>query len=405
MKILHTADLHLGKALHENSLIEDQRYMLNGLLALLSDPPYNALIIAGDVYDRSIPPPDALKLFSPFLGKLKRARPDIEVFLISGNHDSASRLGFGRELFAELGVHFITEPEDADKPIIVYDKEKNEKTAFFLLPFLTAGSLKATDKGERETLPLRSQSQLAKEAGARLEKARVLAVENGADYTVLTAHIFASGGLASDSERIFLGNAECTDIRLFAGFDYVALGHLHRFQKVGANAYYSGSPIAYSFSEADYEKFFLSVELEKGKTPRVEPIPVKVLRKMTRLKDDFNTLFQGDLSETAKKAASSYLEITLTNEKIIENPLPLLRGRFPYLLSVRQSEAVELRFAEHNSRVKEKLGKRAESVSEQNIADEFSDFLAEIYSDSIDFTEELALFKDLLLEIENENNR
>ena len=147
MKFLHTADLHLGKVFHEQSLIEDQQFMLNQLLETLKDPSYQALVIAGDVYDRSIPPPEAVRLFSPFLGSLKRERPDIEVFLISGNHDSASRLAFGKELFAELGVHFITDPQDADTPIVITQENpslpsKKETTAFFLLPFLTAGSLK-----------------------------------------------------------------------------------------------------------------------------------------------------------------------------------------------------------------------------------------------------------------------
>jgi exonuclease SbcD len=402
MKLLHTADIHLGKVLHEYSLIEDQRYMLQKLLAVLKDPSFNALVIAGDVYDRSIPPPDAVKLLGPFLGQLKKECPAVEVFLISGNHDSASRLGFGRELFAELGVHVGTEPEDACKPVVVTVRE--EKTAFFLLPFLAAGSLKSvlTCGDGQEPAPLRSQALLAREAAARLEKARLEALENGADNTALVAHLFASGGLSSQSERTFLGNAELVDINLFSGFDYIALGHLHTFQKAGEKAFYSGSPLAYSFSEAGREKVFLAVTLEKGKAPRIEPIPITPLRKMTRLKGEFASFLQGASDET-QAAAFDYLEITLTDTALIENPLSLLSRRFPYLLRIDQSDAVNARLRERTAVLKDMCAVHTAFMMKKNdIVDDFSAFLGEIHGRKDAYEEELALFKDMLLEMEAE---
>ncbi|MDR0558308.1 MAG: exonuclease SbcCD subunit D [Treponema sp.] len=407
MKLLHTADLHLGKILHEYSLIEDQRHMFQTLLAILKDPSFNALVIAGDVYDRSIPPPDAVKLLGAFLGQLKKECPAVEALLISGNHDSASRLGFGRELFAELGVHIGTEPEDACKPVVITVGE--EKTAFFMLPFLAAGSLKSvlTCEDGREPAPLRSQALLAREAAPRLEKARREALENGVDNTVLAAHLFASGGRSSQSERTFLGNAELVDINLFSGFDYIALGHLHTFQKAGEKAFYSGSPLAYSFSETDHGKVFLAVTLEKGKAPHVEPIPITPLRKMTRLKGEFASFLQG-ASEGAKEAASDYLEITLTGTTLIENPLSLLSRRFPYLLRIDQSDAVNARLRERTAglknlrNMKETGAAQAPAVKKNDIVDDFSIFLDEIYGDKDVYVEELALFKDMLLETEAE---
>jgi exonuclease SbcD len=403
MKLLHTADLHLGKVLHERSLIEDQRHMLQTLLAILKEPSFNALVIAGDVYDRSIPPPDAVKLLGPFLGQLKKECPAVEVFLIPGNHDSASRLGFGRELFAELGVHVGTEPEDACKPVVVTVGQ--EKTAFFMLPFLAAGSLKSalTCEDGQEPAPLRSQSLLAREAAARLEKARREARENGADNTALVAHLFASGGLSSQSERTFLGDAELVDIHLFSGFDYIALGHLHAFQQAGEKAFYSGSPLAYSFSETARGKVFLAVTLEKGKAPRVEPIPITPLRKMTRLKGEFASFLQG-LSDEANERASDYLEITLTDAALIENPLSILSKRFPYLLRIDQSDAVNARLRERTAALTAASAARAYAMLKngEDIVDDFSVFLGEMYGAKDVYEEELALFKDMLLETEVE---
>jgi exonuclease SbcD len=382
--------------------------MLQTLLAALKDHSFNALVIAGDVYDRSIPQPDAVKLLGPFLGQLKKECPAVEVFLISGNHDSASRLGFGRELFAELGVHVGTEPEDACKPVVVTVGQ--EKTAFFMLPFLAAGSLKSvlTSEDGQEPAPLRSQSLLAREAAARLEKARREAIENGADNTALIAHLFASGGVSSQSERTFLGNAELIDIHLFSGFDYIAMGHLHTFQKVGEKAFYSGSPLAYSFSEAARGKVFLAVTLEKGKAPRVEPIPVTPLRKMTRLKGDFASFLRGDMTDesnaAAQASAADYLEITLTDTALIENPLSLLSRRFPYLLRIDQSAAINTRLRERTAVLKTAYAAHTHTMEKngEDIVDDFSAFLGEMYGAKEAYAEELALFKDILLETEAE---
>ncbi len=395
MKFLHTADLHLGKVLHERSLIEDQRHILDALIGILADTSFDALVIAGDVYDRSIPPPDAVRLFSPFLGQLKKARPDLEILLISGNHDSASRLGFGKELFAELGVRFVTEPEDAFTPIII--EKRGEKAAFFLLPFLNAGALKSemTHAEGRDAVPLRSQSLMADEAAARLRIARQAAQENGADFAVLAAHLFTLGGAASASERTFLGGAELVNIHLFDGFDYIALGHLHKFQKAAQNAYYSGSPLAYSFSEAGSEKVFLSVMLEKGAAASIEKIPVIPLRNTTRLSGSFESFLSNDLPPDAEAARSDYLEITLNDTVPVENALPILNKRFPYLLSIDQSRAIQERL---------NLFKKNEDTEPKSgggdIVDDFSLFLQEIYGEAD--SDELELFREILAESEIE---
>jgi exonuclease SbcD len=415
IKFIHTADLHLGKALHEHSLIEDQRYMLDQLIEILKDPSYRALLVSGDVYDRSIPPPEAVQLFSTFLGRLKSARQDLEILIIPGNHDSSPRLSYGRELFAELGLHFVTEAADAVNPIWVYpEKSKKaggESAAFFLLPFLSAGSLNADETGDGG--PIRSQAKLAEEAAARLEKARLAALEKGASYTALGAHLFAAGGMESGTERVFLGTAEQVAAGLFSGFDYAGFGHLHRFQKIEPNAVYSGSPLPYSFDEAAHEKVFLSVELGTELKPglkedgvgvllangngsvRANPIAVRPLRKMTRLKGSFQYFLTGSVAEkTVIGAAEDYLEITLTGKELALNALSLLRGRFPYLLSVRQEEAFAALSEEHSHT-------RLESASKKRSAlEDFAGFLTDIHGHAD--PDKLELFKELLLETEKD---
>jgi exonuclease SbcD len=415
-RFLHTADLHLGKVFHEYPLLEDQRFMLDQLVEALTDTSYRALVIAGDVYDRSIPSPGAVDLFGGFLGNLKTRRPDLEVLILPGNHDSASRLGFGRELFSKLGIHFITEPEDADKPVIVRDKDSNTTCAFFLLPFLYPGSLRAENTASQEEDaggdPLRSQARLAEEAAGRLEKARKAALEAGVKRTVLAAHLFAAGGAESDSERVFLGTAERVDAGLFSGFDYAALGHLHRCQKTGKNGWYSGSPLPYSFDETENsggensegvsEKCFLSVDLDDSDCVTVTPVPIRPLRKMRRLRGSFDRFFRNNDAEV-KGAENDYLEIILTDSSLVENPLPLLRQRFPWILSVRQEEA--LSFLRENFPALS----RGLNPERRSPVEDFEDFLSDIYGDpdtpgaealAAENREKIGLFRELLAEIE-----
>ncbi|GHV65213.1 nuclease SbcCD subunit D [Spirochaetia bacterium] len=404
IKFLHTADLHLGKIFHERSLIEDQQFMLDGLAHILEDKSYGALVIAGDVYDRSIPSPDAVKLFGSFLAKVKAARPDLEILIISGNHDSPARLGFGRELFAELRIRFVTDAEDCDKPVVIKAASGGESCAFFLLPFLNPGSLRAAENDEGEPAaalmpaaePLRSQSKLAAAAAARLEQARRQCADEGRTYTVLAAHLFAAGGLESDSERIFLGSAERADIGLFSGFDYIALGHLHRLQQVGKNGWYSGSPLAYSFAEAGAEKSFLSVELAEGGV-RVTALPITPLRRVSRLSGSFDWFFRGSAEDSEVCAAEKdFLEIALTGRALTENPLALLQKRFPNLLSIKQDEAFAGLLASH-------AGLRAPAAGDgerRNTADDFAEFLTGLYGQADGGG--LELFSQLLAEIDAE---
>ncbi|MDR2807823.1 MAG: exonuclease SbcCD subunit D [Spirochaetaceae bacterium] len=375
MKFLHTADLHLGKILCEHSFIDDQKHILNELLKILGDTSYVALLIAGDVYDRSVPDTNAINLFSQFLADLSTTRPDLDLLILSGNHDSASRLGFGKEIFSRLKIHFVTKPEDMEKPIII--TRHAQKAAFFLMPFFLRRTHYTGD----------TQSPFV-DSALFLQEAQKKAREEGADWTVLGAHLFASGGAASDSERVFVGTAEQIDISRFACFDYIALGHLHRCQKIGAlNAFYSGSPFAYSFSEANDEKVFLSVDLQPNDV-QVQKIPVQPLRHLRQYEGLFKDLYD---PSSLQDLRDDYLEFILRDPELVENAYARLRTKFPNLLSVNQSKALKKK---QTTQIKRK---RTESRS---IVDDFKQFLSELY-DTVDESQ-CDLFTEFLHKIEEE---
>ena len=437
IKILHTADLHLGRLFYDLDLRDDQEFMLKQLGEILAREPWHALIIAGDVYDRSIPSPEAVGLLGSFLAEVKARRPSPEIFIISGNHDSPARLGFGRELFAKLGIHLAINPENCDKPIIIEDPESKDRSAFFLLPFLNSGGFrllpgagstqeetpaeksgKAGDLGEAGGQPFlsgweppspragtkagdfRGKAVLA--AAEALENSRRRCISEGAAFSVLAAHLFAAGGAESDSERIFLGSAEKTDAALFKGFDYVALGHLHRCQQIVGNCWYSGSPLAYSFGEAGREKFFLHVELERSSGPvqvKVEKIPVKPRWKVTSLSGPFSRFFK-PLAEDGELlgAREDYLEICLEDREPVENSLALLRPRFPRLLTVKQRAAFSVLLENAAFTAPEALS--SAERERRDTADDFRDFLISLYGEAD--SAKMELFREFLLEAQEE---
>ena len=329
MKILHVADLHLGKVFHEIPLLEDQKHILDGLLDELEKDDYAALVIAGDIYDRSVPPAEAVQAFSSFLAETRRRAPETAVFAIPGNHDSPARLSYVSEILREQKVHITAEPKKAFAHEIV--SHNGEEAAFFSLPFLFANSLENPEDG----LPLSSQEAMAKEAARRLQQALKELPANMP--AVLIAHLFAAGGESSASERVFVGAAEKVSAAIFEGFAYVALGHLHKFQKAHERMYYSGSPLAYAFDEAGTEKCFVKAEIDtksEGAPLAVTQIPVKPSRRVSRIAGRFDELLLLPQYDAYKE---DYLEIELQDGALQMSPLARLQERFPYLLSVKQN--------------------------------------------------------------------
>jgi DNA repair protein SbcD/Mre11 len=348
MLLLHAADLHLGKTLHERDISEDQEAMLEGLLGLLADRRPAALLLAGDLYDRSIPPPEAVRLFDSFLSRASSADPGLVIVAIPGNHDSAARLSFGTRLMSRSGVHIRTLPEDCDEPVLV--EREGERAAIWPLPFLGSGAFDAkagvhspnsgahnpnSGAHNPNSGQPRGQAELFSEALRRIgEKlADPDRPERGA-RNVLLAHCFAAGGTASESERAFVGQSEQVDAGPFEAFDYVALGHLHRFQKVGERARYAGSPLAYSFAEGEEPKGFVLVDLKNEGGFEAELLPFVPLRRMRRVEGPFSVLSApGSYSEYR----DDFVEARLTDPEPVLNPADPLRAVFPNLLAVRQA--------------------------------------------------------------------
>ncbi|MCX7656364.1 MAG: exonuclease SbcCD subunit D [Treponemataceae bacterium] len=425
MKVLHTGDLHLGRVFHERLLIEDQHHMLETILEILTRDRYEALLVAGDVYDRSIPAAEAVSLLGSFFVRLREVSPQTKLCLIAGNHDSAQRLGYGKELFRAMGIHIATTFLDSLEPVVI-EGPHQERAAIFLLPFLypdaeymlqslaTSHSerflpeeRKKSEEGEKNsnvkevfqdektaTGIVPHQEGLIRRAAQILEQQRERWCFHGIHHTILVGHLFARGGQGSNSERILVGNAEVVDPALFAGFDYLALGHLHRYQQVAANAWYSGSPLAYSFDEVDQQKVILSVELQPGRPPLVTPIPLHPLRPLRRLSGPFSSFLSGNAIEKEEGALrSSYLEIELSDETLVENPLSILRQRFPYLLSVKQDRALAQLSAHQVEQ------RRSQGHGEgKNLVEDFSLFLSELYQQTD--PARLDFFTGLLLEME-----
>lgn len=383
MKFLHTGDLHLGKTFYERPLIQDQQHLLEQLAGELQrDPanPYQALVIAGDVYDRAVPSPEAVELFGSFLTQLRLQLPRLHIIVISGNHDSPSRLAFAAQLLKHQNIHLATSSQDMTSPIII------DQVAVYPLAFMNPNFL-----GDGRT----HQQQMAQTA-----------ISHILDYhqthhpqlaKVLAAHLFTQGGTKSDSERVFVGTAELVEGSLLAQFDYAALGHLHRCQNPGKGpVWYSGSPLAYSFSEADDKKCFLQVEVQPGQQATVTRIPVTPLHPVHRLEGSFEEFYR-DREGRYSQYKDSYLEISSTDATLKENPMDLLRSQFPLLLSYRQDRAV----ANSSSVNIEERRQLIQQVGESNLptTEIFEAFMKDIYQQlPTDFPEELELFKQILEE-------
>ena len=395
LKILQTGDLHLGKTLYEYGLDEDQEHMLNLIIQELGEWDYDVLLITGDIYDRSVPSQEAVRLFDNFLTSVHKKFPTLQVCFISGNHDSATRLSYASTILDALNIHITTNPEDCDKPFILTSKE-DEKFALYQIPFLFAGNLRDDDG-----VILKSQEELIGESIKRINKAHTALQASKTEYKTLPAllntHLFTLAGQSSDSERILLGTAELINPTVFEGFAFTAIGHLHKKQKVSDRAYYAGSPLAYSFSEINTEKAFLRLAItENGTTlPAIEitEIPIVPLRKLVQITaafDDFEKMIEHK---------DNFIEFTYTDTVIVENAAARLRKVFPYLLSVKQLPKENLAKGEVNLTEKRTLFEKKDALNMNDIAKMFLEDVGEESNAEI-----ISLFETISKEVQNETN-
>lgn len=447
MKLFHLADLHLGKALHGRELYDDQRHALAQVVAAARAERPDAVILAGDVFDRAVPPVEAIGLFNEFVAALKDIDEGLAVVAIPGNHDSAQRLGYLSGVLAARGVHLRADASLCDRPIEL--RSGLEAMRIWAIPFLSPGALDDSSavgvadgppssrrdespdgaSGESESAaaappaPLRSQEALFKEALRRIERARRADPRAGGSadggsagclarpYELLVAHAYAAGCSGSDSERPFLGAAELVDASLFNGFDYAALGHLHRPQTAGERGRYPGSLLQYSFADQAGDRGFLFVELSRAEASADDAaadgraraelrfVPVAPLRRLSRIRGRLREL----LAEPRYASyEGDFVEATLVEGEGELNPMEALRSRFPYALSLRLGVEGDVADTRPGGAGVGSTGGEAEGpAARRDPLDDFKAFYAAM-RDGEPGEEEARLFAELLAEARDE---
>ena len=316
MRFLHLSDLHLGKRLNEFSLLEDQAFILDQILSIARDRQVDGVLIAGDVYDKSVPSGEAVELFDSFLTGL--AALGTEVFVISGNHDSAQRMAFGSRLLDRCRIHLSPVFDGEVRPTVLTDQYG--EAAVWLLPFLKpAAARQLWPEAEIETY---TDAVRAAVAAMEVDPSR---------RNVLLSHQFVTGAARCESEEISVGGVDNVDAGVFAPFDSVALGHIHSPQWVGRETVrYCGTPLKYSFSEARQQKSVTLVALEEKGRVDIETVPLTPLRDLRELRGTYMELTARSYYEDQSR--EDYLHITLTDEEDVLNAIARLRAVYPNLM-------------------------------------------------------------------------
>lgn len=319
MKFIHLSDLHLGKRVNEFSMLEDQQYILTEILRIVDAEKPDGVLIAGDVYDKSVPSAEAVALLDDFLVRL--SKQSLRVFLISGNHDSPERMAFGGRLMERSGVYLAPVYDGKVAPITLTDEYGPVKV--YLLPFVKPAHV-------RRCFPEQEISTYMDALHAAIEAMNV----DAAERNVLVTHQFVTGAARCDSEELSVGGTDNVDTTVFDPFDYVALGHIHGPQQVGrATVRYCGTPLKYSFSEAGHQKSVTVVELGPKGSVSVRTVPLIPQRDLVELRGTYEELtFRGFYEGTSYRA--DYVHITLTDEEDIPDAVRKLQIIYPYLMKL-----------------------------------------------------------------------
>ena len=317
MKMMHLSDLHLGKKLNNYLLLEDQEYILDKIIGIADEQKPDCVLIAGDVYDRSLPPEEAVKLFDKFLTQL--AERKLPVLIISGNHDSAERIAYGGRIMEKSGI-YLSHVYDGDiKPVILNDEFG--EVYFYLLPFVRRAEVRRAF--EDKDVVIESTEDAVRTA------VEALHIDTN-KRNVLLAHQFVTGASTCESEEIYVGTAEKVSADVFSQFDYTALGHLHMPQNVGNDPRirYCGTPLKYSFSEVNHKKSVSVVTLgEKGSLPVIEKVPLIPKIDMKELRGSYEELMQN--------SSDCYVSIVLTDDTPVTDANAWLRNKYKNIMQLR----------------------------------------------------------------------
>ncbi len=318
MKLIHLSDLHIGKRVNEFSMLEDQRAILSQILTAVKREQADGVLVAGDIYDKPVPPAEAVQMFDEFLTRL--AELGTPVFVISGNHDSAERVAFGARLMSGRGV-YVSPVYDGNVTGITM-KDKYGEVVVYLLPFVKPALVRHVFEDE--------------DPGSYQDAVRIAVDHIAVDQNkrnVLVAHQFVTGAFRCDSEEVLVGGLDNVDVSVFDAFDYVALGHIHSPQHVGRETVrYCGTPLKYSFSEAEQEKSMTVVELgEKGRV-EIKTLPFKPLRDMRRIRGTYLEVTALDFYKDTNQ--EDYVQMTLTDEEDVPDGMQKLRVIYPNLMKL-----------------------------------------------------------------------
>ncbi|MBD0863714.1 exonuclease SbcCD subunit D [Gordonia sp. zg691] len=338
MRIVHTSDWHLGRTFHGVELLADQRRALSHLADLVAAESADVVIVAGDVYDRSVPSADAVRVYDEGLAEIAAAGAQIVV--TSGNHDSPTRLGAGSGFAAAGGLHLRTSIDAIADPVILTDA--HGEVAFYGIPYLEPDTA-------RRHLGVQTPGGHTAVLDAAMDRVRAdLSARGG--RSVVVAHAFVSGAAASGSERsISVGGVETVPAETFSGVDYVALGHLHSPQRVTDTVRYSGSLLPYSFGERSHRKAVLIVDLDAAGVAEVRSHELPVVRALSSLTGTLDDLLTG---EEFAVAEDHYVEVTLTDPLRPTDAMRRLRQRFPFAVHVQWDRPHSGAGVDYRSRVR-----------------------------------------------------
>lgn len=318
MKIIHLSDLHLGKRVNEFSMLEDQKDILGQILDVIDQTDPETVIIAGDVYDKSVPSAEAVELFDDFLYEL--AKRKLQVFIISGNHDSPERIAFANRLIDLSGIHLSPVYNGTVMPVTLEDSYG--PVSFYMLPFVKPSSVRRFF----EDTEIVSYTDAVRTAVGAMKM-------DQSQRNVLVTHQFVTGALRSESEDITVGGTDNIDASVFDGIDYVALGHIHGPQNIGSERIrYCGTPLKYSFSEANHIKSVTIVTLKEKGDLSVETIPLKPVHDMREVRGFFAELMKAE--DLKGLISEDYLHVILTDEEEIPNAMDKLRTVFPNIMKL-----------------------------------------------------------------------
>ncbi len=318
MKFIHLSDLHIGKRVNEFSMYEDQNYILKKIIEIIDNEKPDAVLIAGDVYDKSIPSTDAVTLFDDFLYMLSKR--DLQVFVISGNHDSPERLSFASRLIEKSGIHISPVYNGEIKPITIQDELG--AVNIYMLPFIKPSNVRRYFDEEI--------TSYTDAVGKAIEEMKL----DNTQRNVLVTHQFVTGSSRTESEEISVGGTDNVDVSVFANFDYVALGHIHRAQNCTTEKVrYCGTPLKYSFSEANDVKSVTIVELLQKGDLKISTAELSPKHDMKEIKGTYDELTAKSFYENTTYQ-TDYMHITLTDEEDIPDAVGKLRTIYKNLMKL-----------------------------------------------------------------------